>query len=197
MINKSTYFYYSGISLFFLISLYFTISIILFQTEIKKSESDFTVNSGDTAKVTRIIDGDELAVQVKDMKFVVRILGISSFDAMADDPATQNIGKSAFNYLKSQLENNNIILVFDEFKKDNKNRLLSYIYLNNKDIGNELISNGLVLLYNKFDFSRIKEYSATEDSAKKEKIGLWSDEDLKRRSLLLKEVWEKEKNGKD
>ena len=142
MVNKGRFFYYLGIILFFSISLYFTISIILFQQNITKSSNEINVVSGDSALVTNVIDGDEIGVQLNDMKFVVRILGISSFDPNVDDPFTQNISKSTYDYLKSALLNSQVKIVFDEYKKDSKSRLLAYIYKDSSDIGKELISKG-------------------------------------------------------
>ncbi|MBW1898120.1 MAG: thermonuclease family protein [Deltaproteobacteria bacterium] len=173
-------------------SLFFTASVTSFKKELNLSATTLEINSGQEARVVKIIDGDEVSVVTKNQQMVVRILGIFSFDPTVNDPGYQNIAQSAFSYLKNELLDRKIKIVFDEFKKDSSNRLLAYLQKENLDIGKEMISKGLTLVYIKYPFSRLDEYIAVEESAIVAKTGLWRDPDIAWRSIQLKNKWHME-----
>jgi endonuclease YncB( thermonuclease family) len=91
----------------------------------------------ETGIVERVIDGDTLVVN----KSSVRLLGIN----------TPEKGEPYFDEAKSFLEivalNKTIELEKTEEDKDKYNRLLRYIFLDNKNINAELVRNGFANLY--------------------------------------------------
>jgi len=107
----------------------------------------------------------------------------------------ESIAKIAFNYLKSNLLDQDVEILFDQFKIDGRNRLLAYLSLDDKDIGLEMIKDGNVMVYNRYDFSRFSQYLSAENGAILAKQGLWNIETLARRSLNLKNIWAQEKEG--
>jgi endonuclease YncB( thermonuclease family) len=178
--------------IFFGLSLFFTVKVAAFKKELSRSSLDVTVNSGDEVLVTHIIDGDEISVKTASQQFIVRILGIYAYDPTANDPAAQNAARSAFDYLRKHLLHHKITIVFDEFKKDSKNRVLAYVHRSDRDLGMEMVEMGHVLVYTLHPFSRQKDYLLSEAKARRDGVGVWSGSVLSNRSLLLKNMWENE-----
>lgn len=181
------------IFLFSGMGLYFTINVVDFKSSLSMKPGSIEIISGQEVIVNEIIDGDEVSVKLNNKVFIVRILGIKSFNPTVNDPVIQNFAKTTLRYLKNKLLNKNIKLVFDEIKFDSKKRLLSYLEINGSDIGKNMVKEGLTLVFNRYNFSRINEYLNEENKSIKTKQGLWNIPNLKKRSLRLKDLWEIEK----
>lgn len=175
--------------LLFSASTYFTWKVIKFKQELNYSVKDLEIYSGMEGKVVKVIDGDEISLKHDNNQFIVRILGIKSFDPTITDPDFQNIGKLALYFLEKKLLNKNIKIIFEKFKLDKKNRLLAYVHVNNLDIGKEMINKGYSLVYLRFPFSRMENYISEERLARLNKTGLWSIPIVAKRSLGLKKTW--------
>lgn len=176
-------------------STYFTWKVVNFKKELNHPVKDSEISSGMEGKVVKVIDGDEISLKLNNNQFIIRILGIKSFNPTVNDPNFQNIGKLALYYLQEKLINKEIKVVFEKFKLDKKKRLLAYIHFNDLDIGKEMVSKGYSLVYTRFAFSRMKSYISKEKVARLKKIGLWSIPKVAKRSLRLKKIWLK-KRGK-
>ena len=174
-------------------SLFFTYNVISFKNRLSISSKNILIKSGEIVKAVKIIDGDEVLVTYKNNNFVIRLLGIVSYDPTVNDPQTRHIAKSAMLFLENNLINQEIEIIFDEYKVDSKKRLLAYIHKEKKDIGLQMISNGFSLVYTKYPFLRMDDYLVSEDKAMLNKRGLWSDSALTSRSLKLKQKWDSEK----
>ncbi len=171
---------------------YFTVGVSVFKRELRSS-AEVRIASGQKVTVLKVVDGDEISVKAGDQRFVVRMLGIVSFDPNVNDPQIKGAAEMTVNYLRNKLLDGEVELVFDTFARDRNDRILSYVHKGAVDIGEEMLSNGLTIVYTKYPFSRIKRYLATERLAREVKIGLWANPVLLRRSQELKKLWEKEK----
>jgi len=178
-------------------SLFFTINVLSFKNRLSDPEGPPAFASGQKVTVVKIIDGDELSVNMGEARFIVRILGIWSFDATANDTLTQAQGKSAVNYLEAALLNREVELVFDAFRKDSSKRVLAYVHSNNADVGYDMVSKGFCLVYTKYPFPRMEPYSAAEAAAGKRRLGLWSDAGIVIRARVLKKLWLQERQNKE
>jgi len=178
-------------------SLYFTVNVVTFKSRLSDPEGPAVFPSGQKVTVVKIVDGDELSVTMGEARFIVRILGIWSFDATANDTLTQAQGKSAVNYLEAALLNRDVELVFDRFQKDSSKRVLAYVQANNTDIGYDMVSKGICLVYTKYPFPRMERYLAAEALAGKGKLGLWSDTGIVIRARVLKKLWLRERQNKE
>ena len=58
-------------------------------------------------------------------------------------------------------------------KKDRNGRVLGEVFIGNMNINQELVKKGLAWHFKKY--SKSEEYAQLENSARKEKIGLWSE----------------------
>ncbi len=179
------------ILLFF--ALFFTNRIFTFKKNLQSNTIITYFKSGQKGKVIKIIDGDEVSMQIEGRNYIVRMLGIRSFDPTVSDPVVKNIASEAVTYLRINMLNKKASLVFDEFKTDKKNRILSYIHTD-RDCGIEMVKKGLTLVYTRYNFSRMKEYLEAESRSVIQKKGLWANPRISTRSIMLKEMWKKEKN---
>ena len=62
-----------------------------------------------------------------------------------------------------------------------------------RDLADELLRNGYTLVYTRFDFERMGPYLRTQDEAKREKAGFWSNEGIAARATSLMTWWEEQK----
>jgi len=178
-------------------SLFFTVNVISLKSRLSDPGGPPAFASGQKVTVVKIIDGDEVSVNMGEARFIVRIIGIWSFDATANDTLTQAQGKSAVNYLEAALLNREVELVFDRFQKDSNNRVLAYVQSNNVDVGYDMVSRGICLVYTKYPFPRMEPYLAAEALAGKNKLGLWGDTGIVIRARVLKKLWLRERQNKE
>jgi len=130
---------------------------------------------GISANVTEIIDGDTIKIILKEEEFTVRFIGIDTPETVHPTKKVEAFGIEAKEFIKNRLLNKNITLKFDKNKFDKYNRLLAYIYVNNKMVNSELIKVGLAKAYLNFPFIYSSEFEQIESNAKDDRIGMWTN----------------------
>jgi endonuclease YncB( thermonuclease family) len=184
-----------GLFIFCLIAaLYFTISVERFKSRLYTSAENLNFPSGQKVNVVKIIDGDEIAVKMNNSQFVVRILGISSYEPAVNDPVMENVAKDTLRYLEKTILNYDVELVFEKFQQDKDKRVLAYVYYKGTDVGLSMVENGLSIVYTRYPFPRIEEYLHSERISRNARKGLWAVPAAAERSMMLKKLWKK---GKD
>lgn len=147
------------------------------------------LQSGDTVKVVRAIDGDEVSVAHPGGTLVVRLLGIKAFDPGVQEPGISAIGQACAAALV-RLEGQEVQVEFDERKLDKAGRLLAYLRAGERDLGRSLVEEGLALVYTRYPFSREEAYRSAEAVAKTRSEGLWGNPRASVRAEALKGTWE-------
>lgn len=173
-------------------SLFFTWETVNFKKTLKSKPGDLVIASGTNARFELAIDGDEFKAVIEDRSIVIRILGIRSFEASANDPRVSGFGSQAALQIADILKDGEFTIVFDEFKKDSKDRILAYVEKDGRDLGAEMTRQGLVMVYTEFKFSRMEDYLSLESEAQRRGAGLWGRPEAARRAKLLKRKWERE-----
>lgn len=125
-----------------------------------------------TAKVIYVYDGDTLAV--RDGNYETQVIRLASVDAPERD---QPYGLEATLTLKNLVLNKSVVV--SVLEEDKYGRKVARVYYdNNKEVSTTLLRCGAAWHYGYFD--RDKPYFETnralETIAKKEKLGLWSEE---------------------
>lgn len=175
-------------------SAFFTYRVEGFRAKVSKARLEGVVSSGAEVQVVDIIDGDEIVVKTpEESGFVIRILGIKSFDPVAADPVVGAVGQQARQYLLDRLQGETAIIEFDEFAKDTRGRLLSYLKLGDIDVGEDMVARGLTLTYTRFPFSRSGRYLHKQADAEGDGRGLWSMPKAAQRARALMESWHAER----
>ncbi len=157
----------------------------------KPKAKEIVVADGDLATVTNVVDADEVTVKDKSGNtFVIRLLGIKGFDPTSNEPQVSAFGQSAVAALRRMAEGRDVAIRFKTFKQDRVGRVLAYIEFNAKDLGLELVREGLVVVYTRYPFSRQDKYEAAEAEAMSRRAGLWANEKATARVNGWKGSWE-------
>lgn len=129
------------------------------------------------AKVTRVVDGDTIEVTFDNGSVEkVRLIGIDTPESVhpdADKNSSQ--GETASAYTKSQLLNKTVMLEFDVGEKDQYNRLLAYVYLNDLMYNAKLAAEGYATQMTYQPNVRwVNLFSALVANARSNDRGLWA-----------------------
>ena len=129
--------------------------------------------------VERVVDGDTFIIQMNDDRVRVRALCIDTPESVAPESTGKentDEGVISSNRAKQLLENKYVYLEYDEEKYDQYDRLLAYVYLEDKTCFEEImISEGLakVVKYEP-NYKHVQEYYALQDKARENKAGFYS-----------------------
>lgn len=135
-------------------------------------------------KVTKVFDGDTFIAEDGNISFKVRIAGIDAPEYK------QPYSHKSKKYLKKLILNQRVILKPLHHKLDKYNRLLAQVYLGEKNIGLELIQEGLAFYYRPFcrDYPLDSKkynydpliYVEAEKKAKESKLNIWKLDNLEK-----------------
>jgi|GEM_PF-513373 len=185
--------FWAVVAFFFGSASYFTYQVETLKAKLNISPANVQFSSGQKVKVVKIISGHEVAVDHQGAQTTVRLLGIMSYAANVNDPMMENIARSSVRYLEENVLNKEAELVFDKLQKDSYNRVLAFLHLGGKDIGLEMVANGVSVVYSRYAFPREETYLKAELLAQKDKKGIWGVAAAAARSRQLKLLWESEK----
>lgn len=115
--------------------------------------------------VLHVIDGDTISVLHKQKKLTIRLHGIDAPEK------SQKFGIESKNTLSSKIERKYINL--KSLKEDLYKRKIAIVFLKNRNINLEMLSEGMAWHYKQYNKSLI--FSNEEKNAKSKKIGLWKD----------------------
>ena len=128
--------------------------------------------------VERVVDGDTFIIRMNDERVRVRALCIDTPESVAPESTGKtntNEGEISSNRAKELLEGNKVYLEYDEEKRDQYDRLLAYVYLeDNRCFEEIMISEGLakVVKYEP-NYKHVQEYYALQDKARGNKAGFY------------------------
>lgn len=125
------------------------------------------VTSSLGGEVSRVIDGDSIVVDSKGKSYEIRLWGV---DAPEHD---QPYGYKAKKHCSKLISGRNVRV---EVKtRDGYNRLVGVVYLNRKNINEELVRQGSAWVYKKYCTTSIcRRWQKLESSARRDRKGLWN-----------------------
>ena len=130
-------------------------------------------------RVTKVVDGDTIAVRMGKNDVSVRLIGVDAPELSS----RSNTKKGCFaaqskDYLSRKLLGKYVTLSGDYLScdKDYYGRLLRYVYLNGEDISRTLVLNGYARQYKYWNNDYMNRYSYTllETAARATWRGLWN-----------------------
>jgi micrococcal nuclease len=131
----------------------------------------------ETAKVTRVVDGDTLVVNYKGAEEKVRLIGVDTPESVHPD-ASRNVeeGIIASNFTKDKLEGKEVELEFDVQERDQYGRLLAYVYIDGIMFNKTLLEEGYaqVATYPP-NVKYVEEFTEIQRTARENNKGLWND----------------------
>ena len=117
-------------------------------------------------KVTRVYDGDTIAVDMLGNIEKVRLIGVDTPETHGPDSSVQCYGPEASSYTESRLLNSKVRLESDpnNQNRDRYNRLLRYIYLEDGTLWNlKLIEQGYGFAYLRYAFTKLDLFRKSEE----------------------------------
>jgi len=135
--------------------------------------------SSELVKVTKIVDGDTIKVEINNQIETVRLIGIDTPETKDPRKTVQCFGKEASEKTKELLENKMVRLEADSTQtdRDKYGRLLRYIYLENGTfINKKLIEEGFAFEYTyQIPYLYQAEFKAAQKLAETNNLGLWNE----------------------
>lgn len=179
----------------FALAAYFAFEVEASRRKLEESGAQRLVD-GESVRITRIIDGDEVMVRnAAGKEGVVRMLGIQGFRVTVASSMQSFYGKRCTTYLEKHVLNREATLTLGKSSSDKRGRTLGYLSLpiehseKSVDLGRHLVSEGLVVVYTKYNFERMSDYLQTEQAAMSRKAGLWQEDEMRIGVIALKEAW--------
>ncbi len=145
-----------------------------------------TNSLAETAKVTRVIDGDTFIIDSGER---VRLIGINAPEI------SDFYGKESKEYLAALIENKIVELENDRLAKDKDvyQRLLRYVFFEGIEINKRLIEDGFAFAYLKYKFSKSSEYEQTQVESMELNRGIWGDANQTKEEIKVKENFDNQK----
>ncbi len=129
----------------------------------------------DDVRVSRVVDGDTIEVDLNSREEDVRYIGIDTPETVKPNTPVQCFGPQASERNHELVEGKRVLLVFDEERRDVYGRLLAYVYVGDTFVNGELIEGGYArTLEIEPNTSKADELGRLEDAASRDGRGLWS-----------------------
>lgn len=129
-------------------------------------------------KVTNVVDGDTIKINLNGKIETIRIIGINTPETVDPRKPVECFGREASDKTKSLLEGKMVQIEIDKSQGDRDiyGRLLRYVTLpDGKDFGLEMISGGYAYEYTyRAPYAKQSIYKSTQIKAKENNKGLWS-----------------------
>lgn len=133
-----------------------------------------------TGRVTRVVDGDTIVVDVGGLWETIRIIGIDTPETVDPRKPVQAFGQEASDYTKRVLSGKTVKLVADQGNahlghRDRYGRLLAYVWVGENFFNEAIIRDGYAHAYTKYPFRQdyMELFRAAEKGAREAERGLW------------------------
>ena len=189
--HRNAIFFWAVIGLLLSASLFYGVNAAKQRRLIHHSSGK--LESGDIVRLERIIDGDTIVVSKEgDAPATVRILGIKAFESKVKNDPAAPFGQAAISILNREMGVRPVRVMLNSTPKDSRGRFLATLYVNDRDIGLELVREGAVLVYSVYPFPAMSIYLHEQELARASKKGLWGEPEVKRRAIALIEGWQRQ-----
>lgn len=132
----------------------------------------------DSVMLSKCTDGDTAHFMIDGKDKTVRFLAIDTPETVKPNTPVQPYGKEASNRTCSLLKQADTIrLEYESEKTDKYGRLLAWVFVDDQLLQLDLIENGyakVAYIYGDYKYTDILQQA--ESKAKKNKVGLWSEE---------------------
>ncbi len=145
---------------------------------INKNENKPQETQNTLYKVTKVVDGDTIAVDISGKVETLRLIGINTPETVDPRKPVECFGKEASNKAKEILTGKNVKLEAEstQGERDKYNRLLRYVFLDDGTNFNKLmISEGYAYEYTyDIPYKYQTEFKQAEKEAREAQRGLWA-----------------------
>lgn len=155
----------------------------------------FSTNNAFAEFVKYVYDGDTFTTT--DGK-KVRLLNINTPETAKKNKPSEAYAVKAKKHLEKLIDKKEVVLKYDEEKKDKYKRYLAYVYLKDGTFVNaEMLKSGLAHIYSfPKNVSKYNELKKSENYARKSNLNMWSDPRWQVQNANYKKAVEKFRFGK-
>ena len=154
---------------------------VYYDENFNKIENSYDNNTNKIqVELVSVVDGDTAKFMTNGETVTVRFLGINTKETVHPELGEETYGKEGSNFTKEKLNSaSKIELEFDEIadEKDKYGRYLAWVWIDGVLLQNLLVEEGLAetyMLQNNYKYAGMLQES--EESAKENKLGIWSEE---------------------
>ena len=151
-------------------------------SSINSQTQDENIELSGPYDVVRVVDGDTIIIDLDGEKTRVRFANVDTPESVATEESGKvntEEGAIASEFTKGLLpEGASVYLEFDVKVMDKYDRVLAYVYLDDKEtmIQRILLENGMAKVFDDYDNTRYTdEFYNIENQAKSQGIGIWSE----------------------
>ena len=147
------------------------------------------VSAKEIVSFSKCVDGDTIKVKINNEEKTIRLLAVDTPESVSTKVADEYYGKEASDYTCNLITNANTIeLEYDpnSDKLDKYNRLLAWVFVDNKLLQELLVRNGyaeVAYLYGDYKYTSILQ--SEQKIAKSNKIGIWKEEKYSYKDILI------------
>lgn len=153
------------------------IAVLLFGDEVGRESSTPDSPAPESvvdAEVLRVVDGDTIEVDLDGREEDVRLIGVDTPETVKPGEPVQCFGPEASEFAKSVLDDETVRLEFDRERRDVYDRLLAYVFVEDRFVNAELIEGGFArTLEIEPNTSRASQLARLEAAAGAAGRGLW------------------------
>lgn len=127
--------------------------------------------------VVSVVDGDTIKIVYQGALTSVRLIGVNTPETVDPRKNVECFGVEASNYLKNLLSGKKITIESDSTQsdRDKYGRLLRYVYLDNVDVNQKIISDGYGYEYTyNIPYNKQEAYKNAQKDAESNERGLWA-----------------------
>jgi micrococcal nuclease len=130
------------------------------------------------ATVVKVIDGDTIEVLLDGKNERIRLIGVDAPELEHDNRQSQHFGQESKSFVTRQLKNKKVSLFRDNLcsDRDKHNRLLRYVYADEKLFNARIIATGYAYAFCAFPFERKDQFLQLEAMARENNRGMWGNQ---------------------
>jgi len=189
-VDRLTASYWSIVAVLFAAATFFGINAEIQRRDLQKASAK--IETGTLVSVVAIVDGSTVVVaNDQGERTTIAILGLRSIAGRAQRDPLAVWGEAAESMLKRLTDKKAVRVLLHTPPKDRQGRTLASLFLDDQDIGMQLVAEGLALVFPVYPFAALPLYLREQDNARKARHGFWSHPDAVERAGTLALQWQK------
>ncbi|SFL48136.1 Endonuclease YncB, thermonuclease family [Paenibacillus sp. 1_12] len=127
-------------------------------------------------KIERVVDGDTLEIQLNGKKEKVRLIGIDTPETKKPNTPVMFYGEEASDYTKKRLDKKTVELEWDVDRKDQYDRLLAYVWVDDELFNRTLVSEGYARMATfPPNVKYVDLFKKAQEEARQKQKGIWKN----------------------
>lgn len=150
---------------------------VTYPTEKEEEVKGISSQKYEYYKVTSVVDGDTLHIQIDGQDETVRLVGIDTPELSHPSKPVECFAQEAKDKLSELVLDKEVRFEYDskQGKRDKYDRLLLYIWVDDIFVNDYMVREGYAYAYREIDSDCLEQFKKGEYEAKESEKGLWGD----------------------